>query len=46
MTRDEVTAAVLEAKRATGLTWAQIAQAVGRHPVWTTSALLGQQSMW
>jgi cyanate lyase len=45
MTREEVTAAVLEAKRAKGLTWAQIAAAVGRHPVWTTSALLGQQSM-
>jgi cyanate lyase len=45
MTREEVTAAVLEAKRAKGFTWAQIAAAVGRHPVWTTSALLGQQSM-
>jgi cyanate hydratase len=45
MTRDEVTLAVLSAKRAKGLSWARIAEAVGRHPVWTTSALLGQQSM-
>ncbi|AOV15945.1 cyanase [Acidihalobacter aeolianus] len=45
MYREEVTEAVLEAKRAKGLTWAELARAVGRHPVWTTSALLGQQSM-
>ncbi|AOU99166.1 cyanase [Acidihalobacter yilgarnensis] len=45
MYREEVTEAVLEAKRAKGLTWAALAKVVGRHPVWTTSALLGQQSM-
>lgn len=45
MTRKETTAAVLEAKRAKGLTWAQIAAQVGRHKVWVTSALLGQNSM-
>ncbi|APZ41770.1 cyanase [Acidihalobacter ferrooxydans] len=45
MTREDVTAAILEARRTRGVSWAQLAQAVGRHPVWTTSALLGQQSM-
>jgi cyanate lyase len=37
--------AVLEAKRAGGTTWAELATAVGRSVVWTTSALLGQQPL-
>lgn len=45
MTRTEVTEMVLAAKAAKNLTWHNIAEAVGRHVVWTTSALLGQQSM-
>jgi cyanate lyase len=45
MNREECTAAVLAAKRAGGLTWQQIAEAVGRHVVWTTAALLGQAAM-
>lgn len=45
MTREECTAAILEAKQTKNLTWQQLADAVGRHVVWTTSALLGQQSM-
>ena len=45
MTRDEATAAVREAKEASGLTWHEIAQRVGRSPVWTTAALLGQAPM-
>lgn len=45
MTRDEATAGILAAKQAKGLTWEEIARAVGRHPVWTTAALLGQHSM-
>ncbi len=45
MTREEVTSAIIDAKKARGLTWKAIAAEVGRHPVWTTSALLGQQSM-
>ena len=45
MIREQVTEDILEAKHRKGLTWAEIAKAVGRHPVWTTSALLGQQSM-
>jgi cyanate lyase len=45
MTRDEATAAVREAKEESGLSWAALAEAVGRSPVWTTSALLGQAAM-
>lgn len=45
MTRKEATEAILAAKKAKGLTWKAIAAAVGRHPVWVTSALLGQNSM-
>lgn len=45
MKRDEATDLILEAKRAKGLTWSEIAQAVGGHQVWVTSALLGQNSM-
>lgn len=45
MFREQAAAAILKAKREKGLSWAEIATVVGRHPVWTTSALLGQQSM-
>lgn len=45
MTREEVTNIVIAAKKSKGLTWKEIAAEVDRHPVWTTSALLGQQSM-
>lgn len=45
MTRQEATQMILEAKQDKGLTFDQIARAVGRHKVWTTAALLGQASM-
>jgi cyanate lyase len=45
MTRNEATERILAAKHEKGLTFAEIAQAVGRHPVWLTSALLGQATM-
>ncbi len=45
MNREECTETVLAAKQARGLTWQQIADAVGRHVVWTTAALLGQAMM-
>jgi cyanate lyase len=32
-------------KRTKGLTWAKLAKEVGRSPVWTTAALLGQMPM-
>jgi cyanate lyase len=45
MERKDCTQAILEAKRAKGLTFGQIADKVGRHVVWTTSALMGQATM-
>jgi cyanate lyase len=45
MTRNEATERILAAKREKQLTFAEIARAVGRHPVWVTSALLGQATM-
>ena len=45
MTRCECTEAILAAKQARGLSWQQIADAIGRHVVWATAALLGQASM-
>lgn len=45
MKREEATQKILEAKQRTGVTFETIAQAVGRHPVWTTAALFGQAQM-
>ena len=45
MTKQEAAAEVRAAKTRLGLTWAQLADAVGRPPARTTSALLGQQPM-
>jgi cyanate lyase len=45
LTRAEATEKILAARAEKKLTFAAIAAAVGRHPVWTTSALLGQATM-
>jgi cyanate lyase len=46
MTRADVTARVLDAKRQLGLTWKGIAQALGTgSPVFYTAALLGNQTL-
>jgi cyanate lyase len=45
MTRDEATAQILAAREKRGLSFSKIAEAVGRHPVWTTAALFGQATM-
>jgi cyanate lyase len=45
MTKQEAAATVRAAKVQLGLTWAQIAEAVGRPVAWTTTALLGQHPM-
>jgi cyanate lyase len=42
MTKKEAAEAVVAAKTRLGLTWAQLAQAIGRPVAWTTAALLGQ----
>jgi cyanate lyase len=45
MTRDETTAAIVAAKRAKGLSWADVAAAVGRSKEWSTAACLGQMTL-
>lgn len=45
MTRMDLVERIVAAKLERKLTWKQLAEAVGRSEVWTTSALLGQQSM-
>ena len=42
MTRAELSAQIVDAKRRLGLSWAAIAQGIGRDREWTTAACLGQ----
>ncbi len=42
MTRNDITEQIVVARLAKGLTWQQLADAIDRPVVWTTSALLGQ----
>ena len=45
MTKQEAAELVRAAKARMGLTWAQLAEAIGTPVPWTVSALLGQQPM-
>lgn len=45
MTTPEMTATILAAKKAKGLTWAALANAAGFSEVFTTSACLGENSL-
>jgi cyanate lyase len=45
ITRAEASEQILAAKQAKGLTFEAIAEAVGRHKVWVTAALMGQATM-
>ena len=45
MTREDVTASILRAKKAGGHTWEGIAEAIGMSPVWTHSAAMGMNAM-
>ncbi|HEY2991054.1 MAG TPA: cyanase, partial [Candidatus Binatia bacterium] len=45
ISRDEATAQILAAKKLKGLTFEEIARAVGRDKVWTTAALMGQHPL-
>src|SRR6266581_3063433 len=45
LTRVQATEKILAAKKAKGPTFAAIAEAVGRHKVWVTAALMGQATM-
>ena len=42
MNRNEITEQIVVARLARGLTWQELAEAIDRPVVWTTSALLGQ----
>jgi cyanate lyase len=42
-TRDEITEQIVLARLAKGLSWQELADAIKKPVVWTTSALLGQQ---
>ncbi len=45
MNRNDVTEAILHAKRMKGLKWDAIAKKIGHSKEWTTAALLGQMQM-
>ncbi len=45
LTRLQAASLAVAAKRAAGITWAQVAQALDRSLVWSTSAVLGQQTL-
>ncbi|WP_194287201.1 cyanase [Tritonibacter aquimaris] len=45
MTKEDVTAMILSAKKQAGLTWEGIAQSIDMSPVWTHSAAMGMNAM-
>ncbi len=45
LTREDVTAQILTAKKQGGLTWEGIAEKIGMSPVWTHSAAMGMNAM-
>ncbi|MGH8971576.1 MAG: cyanase [Acidimicrobiia bacterium] len=45
MDRKECTRVILEAKKAQGTTFQDLADKVGRHVIWTTAAIMGQATM-
>ena len=44
MTREDVTAMILSAKKQAGRTWEEIADKIGMSPVWTHSAAMGMNA--
>ncbi len=44
MTKEDVTAMILSAKKQAGLTWEEIAEKIGMSPVWTHSASMGMNA--
>lgn len=44
MTKEDVTAMILSAKKQAGLTWEGIAEKIGMSPVWTHSACMGMNA--
>ena len=44
MTKEDVTALILSAKKQAGMTWEEIADKIGMSPVWTHSAAMGMNA--
>ena len=44
MTKEDVTALILSAKKQAGLTWEDIAEKIGMSPIWTHSAAMGMNA--
>lgn len=44
MTKEDVTAMILSAKKQAGLTWEEIAEKIGMSPIWTHSAAMGMNA--
>lgn len=44
MSKEDVTAMILSAKKQAGLTWEDIAEKIGMSPVWTHSAAMGMNA--
>ncbi|WP_375257802.1 cyanase [Citreimonas sp.] len=45
MSKEDVTAMILSAKKQAGMTWEQIAEKIDMSPVWTHSACMGMNAM-
>ncbi len=45
LSKEDVTAMIIAAKKAKGLGWQEIAKGIGMSPVWTHSAAMGMQAM-
>jgi cyanate lyase len=45
MTKQEMSAAILAAKKRAGVTWSALSERVGAHEVWVTSCCYGENSM-
>ena len=45
LSKELMTAKILEAKATKGVSWESLAEAIGMSPVWTTSACLGMNAM-
>lgn len=45
ITKEMATETILLAKKEKGLTFDELGETIGRHPVWTASAIMGQSTM-
>lgn len=45
LTKEDVTAHIIAAKKSAGMTWEGIADSIGMSPVWTHSAAMGMNAM-